>query len=81
MLFLFNIKSFLVSVIIIESNARILFTLNGNLLPECRFFSSRTNRTILEINNFRAVDIYSISILVRATLQNYEISCFSVPLS
>ena len=77
MLFIFNIKSLLVPVIIIESNARILFTLHGNLLSESRFFSTHTNRTLLEINDFRAVDIYSISILVRATLQNYEISWLS----
>ena len=75
MLFIFNIKSFLVSVIIIESNARILFTNCGSLRFECRFFSSRTNRTILEINDFRATDIYTITILVRATIYIYIIIC------
>lgn len=77
MLFLFNIKSFLVSVIIIESNARILFTNCGNRRAECRFFSARTNRTILEITDFRAVDIYSITItiLVRATIHLHISIC------
>lgn len=75
MLFIFNIKSFLVSVIIIESNARILFTNCGSLRAECRFYSSRTNRTILEINDFRATDIYTITILVRATIHIYIIIC------
>ena len=68
MLFPFNIKSLLVSVIIIESNARILFTNCGSRRAECRFFSSRTKRTILEITDFRAIDIYTITILVRATI-------------
>ena len=77
MLFMFNIKSFLVSVIIIESNARILFSLHGNLRSKYRLFSARTNRTILEITDFRAVDIYSITFLFRATSHTYFITCLS----
>ena len=75
MLFIFNKKSLLVPVIIIESNARILFTLQGSLHTAYSFYSAKTIRTLLEIQNFNAIDKYTITILVRATIHLYIIIC------
>ena len=72
MLFPYNIKSFLVSVIIIKSNARILLLYRPNPRIACRFFRAQTIRKLIEIHDFRVIVICTATRLVRTTTTTYS---------